>query len=168
MLPRTAIYPFELFLTAACMVFVVPVVQKVCDPQQLSALASEGGGNSGPGGGDSGGGGNSGPGGGGGDDGDDHSGPGGGGGEDDHSGAGNGNRGTTERDGVARYLDALHRHGKVSAVQSSGTSISVTYADGWRESVNGNRYRLFDNRGRRVVDRPARRSDLARLRSVAP
>jgi hypothetical protein len=142
-------------LLIACIVFAAP-----------AAFAEDGGGNSGPGGG----GGNSGPGGGGGDGGG-NSGPGGGGGNDggegSHSSSGSSARNATERAGVNRYLEALKRHGKVGAVETSGASISVTYTDGWRETVSGNRYRLFDKSGRRVVDRAARQSDLARLRAAS-
>jgi len=170
-MPRPEIILRKSLLMAGALAFVFLTV--VIDLQAVrgSAHASEGGGNSGPGGGGNsgpGGGGNSGPGGGG------NSGPGGGGnsgpgGGDDNGKNDDGARAgsATEREGLKRYLDALKRHGKVSTTSSSKSSISVSYTDGWRETIANDRYQLFDNLGRRVVERKARQSDFARLRAVA-
>lgn len=177
---RPAITFSRSLLMAGALAFVF--LSAVIDLQVMggSAHASDGGGNSGSGGGGNsgsggggnsgsgGGGGHSGPGHGGGDDGGGNSGPGGGRGDEgnnDDSARGMGS--AAERAGVKRYLEALKRHGKVSTTSSSKSSISVSYTDGWREAIAGDRYQLFDNLGRRVVDRKARQSDYARLRAAA-
>lgn len=170
-MPRAKFTFAKVLSMAAAMAFVL--MWAAIDLQNMlgSAQAS---GNSGPGGGgnsgsgSSGGGGHSGPGGGGGDDGGGNSGPGGGhGGQGKNDDDANGMGSAADRDGVTRYLEALKRHGKVSAVSSSKSSISVSYTDGWRETIAEDRYRLFDNLGRRVVDRKAKPSDFTRLRAAA-
>jgi hypothetical protein len=101
---------------------------------------------------------------------DDNSGPGSGDddGDDDNSGSGKGQRGdTAKRDSVSRYLQTLRNHGRVASARINGTSIDVRYNDGWRETINGSRYRLFDPNGRRVMERSAVRDDFRRLRAVA-
>jgi len=102
--------------------------------------------------------------------GDDNSGPGSGDddGRDDNSGSGKGHRdGAGKRDAVGRYLQVLRSHGRVASARVNGTSIDVRYNDGWRETVSGNRYRLYDPNGRRVMERSAVRDDFRRLRAVA-
>ncbi|QIG46284.1 hypothetical protein G5V57_32675 [Nordella sp. HKS 07] len=178
-MPRPEITFRKSLLMAGALAFVFLTVAIDLQAMRGSAHASEGGGNSGPGGGGNsgpGGGGNSGPGGGGnsGPGGGGNSGPGGGGnsgpgGGDDNGKNDDGARAgsATEREGLKRYLEALKRHGKVSTTSSSKSSISVSYTDGWRETIANERYQLFDNLGRRVVDRKARQSDYARLRAAA-
>ena len=101
--------------------------------------------------------------------GDDNSGPGSGDDDDrDDDSGGKGRRdGVGKGDAVSRYLQALRTHGRVASAKANGASIDVRYIDGWRESINGNRYRLFDPNGRRVMERPAMRDDFRRLRAVA-
>ena len=127
------------------------------------AYASDGGSSTGSGGG-SGSGGNSGPGGGG----SDNSGPGGGGKNDSKSSNVNQSGVETGTAGLKRYLEALKRHGTVDSVHKADSTIEVSYTDGWREFISGNRYTLFDKRGRRVVDRLAKQSDFQRLRAAKP
>jgi len=171
---KSATYLVRVLLVAVYALTAAPVLFGELDFVQIAAFASDNSGPGGGGGGSGSGGGSSGPGGGG--DGGSNSGPGGGG---DNSGPGSGdsgassgrnqNRGTstlTDSNNVKRYLDALKRHGTIRSVQTSPTSISVTYSDGWRESVNGSRYQLFDQHGRRVVERAARQSDLTRLQAA--
>ena len=133
-----------------------------------AALAKDG--ESGGGGGDSsghGGGGDSSGHGGGGDNsggGDDHAGHGSG---DDGSGSGKGKRdGREGRGSVKRYLDLLKDRGQVAQISGAGSKIEVRYTDGWRETISGNRYRLYDDKSRRVMDRPARSDDYERLRAA--
>jgi len=113
-----------------------------------SGSGSGGGGNSGPGGGDDSGGG-------------DNSGPGSGDDAASHGGKG-------KRDGgsVRRYLDLLKNRDQVARVSRSGSTIEVRYTDGWRETISGNRYRLYDQKNRRVMDRPVRPEDYERLRAA--
>ena len=49
-----------------------------------------------------------------------------------------------------------------------GDDITVTYTDGWRESIRGSRYIMTDPRRRTVIDRPARGADLSRLFGYRP
>ena len=68
------------------------------------------------------------------------------------------------------------QHGR-SSPASVGTSSSnkagaassragVTHRNGFREAVVGGRYRMLDNKGRTIVDRPAVQADLLRLRQL--
>ncbi|MBS3650354.1 hypothetical protein KEU06_17195 [Pseudaminobacter sp. 19-2017] len=144
--------------------------------------------------GDSGGGGNSGRGGGGGhdsdgrdhdndgdssghggDDGGDSSGRGGGGDDrddgkdrgDDRSGRRDGERRDRRDDRiVGRFLDSLKSRGQVVWSSNTRSSIEVRYADGWSERVKGSTYSLTDPRQRSVVTRPARKSDVERLKAA--
>jgi hypothetical protein len=141
-------------------------------PGELGAAYSKDGGSGGEGGGsDDGGSDNSGSGsdssGSGSGSGGDNSGPGSGDDDDDNSGSGKGRRDEAgKRDAVRRYLQALQSHGRVASTRVVGSSIDVRYDDGWRETINGNRYRLIDPNGRRVVERSAVRDDFRRLRAV--
>ncbi len=49
-----------------------------------------------------------------------------------------------------------------------GDDVTVTYTDGWRESIRGGRYIMTDPRRRTVIDRPARGADLSRLFGYRP
>lgn len=76
---------------------------------------------------------------------------------------GRSSRGTGE---VGRYLKVLETHGRVVGTHRSEAMIEVRYSDGWRETIIGKRYRLYNDDNRRIVDRVARPEDFARLRSA--
>lgn len=93
----------------------------------------------------------------------DNSGKGSGGDDGDDDGGGHGK---DQRRSVERYLDLVKSRGRIAKFSDDGRTIDVRYADGWRETVGPGRYALYDDDGRCVVDRPARRSDFARLRAA--
>jgi len=145
----------------ACLTFAFLALAPALPGHPGAAYAKDGG--SGGDGGGSGGGGGRGSGG-------DNSGPGSSDddGGDDDSDSGKGRRdGASKGDSVSRYLKALRTQGRVASAKANGNSIEIRYSDGWRESVNGDRYRLFDPKGRRVVERPVVRDDIRRLRAAA-
>ncbi len=47
-----------------------------------------------------------------------------------------------------------------------GSRMGVTHRNGFREAVVGGRYRMLDNMGRTIIDRPAVQADLLRLRQL--
>jgi hypothetical protein len=50
----------------------------------------------------------------------------------------------------------------------TGNAVELRYGDGWSEAVRDSRYTLRDSSRRVVIDRPARRSDRARLEAGLP
>jgi hypothetical protein len=54
-----------------------------------------------------------------------------------------------------------------SKVQRRGDNIEVTYANGWKEEIEGGVYELKDSFNRTVVERPATSSDRQRLLAIA-
>jgi hypothetical protein len=126
-----------------------------------SGRGGDDGGNSGRGGDD---GGNSGRGGDDGDDadrGDDSGGRGRGRGQDDEAEKGK------SRSVVDRFLETLKGRGRVVFAANRAGVIEVRYADGWTERVDRDVYTLLDPRRRVVVRRPAKQTDLQRLRAAA-
>lgn len=130
------------------------------------------GGNSGRGGDD---GGNSGR---GGDDGGDDGGNSGRGGDDGDKGDDSGGRGRgrgsddgvekgKSRTVVDRFLETLQGRGRVVWSSARGNAIEVRYSDGWTERVGKDGYALLDPRRNIVVKRPAKPTDLQRLRAAA-
>jgi hypothetical protein len=117
-----------------------------------SGSGSGGSGNSGPGGG-----GSSGPGGG---DGGDNSGPGGGG-----NNAGPGGNGG--KPGANWQGKPSSSRGRVVWSNVRDDSVEVRYSDGWSEQVTSRHYRLRDPARRTVIERPPKKLDFERLRSVA-
>ncbi len=59
------------------------------------------------------------------------------------------------------------RQDDVRSVRSSGSSIRVTYSNGWIEDIFSGTYRLIDPYERTVATRPATRKDLSRLQKLA-
>lgn len=55
------------------------------------------------------------------------------------------------------------RQSDIGSVAAQGTSISVTYANGWLEGIDGGVYELTDPFGRTVARRPATEQDRKRL-----
>ena len=53
--------------------------------------------------------------------------------------------------------------GVVAKYEANGSSIEITYTDGWKEEIEGGRYELTDNLNRTVIQRPARPEDFDRL-----
>lgn len=49
-------------------------------------------------------------------------------------------------------------------VEQRGSTIRVTHRNGMREQIAAGRYRMTDNKGRTIVERPATKADEARLR----
>lgn len=138
-------------------------------PQPAFARDGGGGGHDGSGGsgsGSSGGSGNSGHGGGsGGDDGNGHgsgSANSGHGSKDDRGERPGGRRDSSEaRKGDDRRSDVVWS-------DRTGNAVELRYGDGWSEAVRDSRYTLRDASRRVVIDRPARRSDQARLEAGLP
>lgn len=128
-----------------------------------SGRGGDDGGNSGRGGND---GGNSGRGGDDGDDGpdrgDDSGGRGRGRGHDDDEAEKGKNRSV-----VDRFLETLKGRGRVVWSANRLGLVEVRYADGWTERVERDVYILLDPRRQVVVRRPAKSSDLQRLRAAA-
>lgn len=65
---------------------------------------------------------------------------------------------------AARPADATGA--TLAGIERRGADIAVVYANGWREAVTADRYRMHDRFGRLVVDRPARSGDRARLEEL--
>jgi hypothetical protein len=88
--------------------------------------------------------------------------------DDDGGDREHGRRDRDDRDrrSLERYAERLKRNKDVAWTRRDGDAVSVRYADGWTETVAGNRYRLTDGANRLVVERDARDSDRRRL-SVA-
>ncbi len=125
-----------------------------------SGRGGDDGGNSGRGGND---GGNSGRGGDDGPDrGDDSGGRGRGRGHDDDEAEKGKNRSV-----VDRFLETLKGRGRVVWSANRLGLVEVRYADGWTERVERDVYILLDPRRQVVVRRPAKSSDLQRLRAAA-
>jgi hypothetical protein len=59
------------------------------------------------------------------------------------------------------------RVGFVSKVEAAGGNLEVLYSTGWKEEIENGRYELKDPNNNTVVERPARRSDIDRLRQLA-
>jgi hypothetical protein len=86
---------------------------------------------------------------------------------DDRSGRRDGERRDRRDDRiVGRFLDSLKSRGRVVWSSTASGSIEVRYADGWSERVKGSTYSLTDPRERSVVTRPARKSDVERLKAA--
>lgn len=88
-----------------------------------------------------------------------------------NSGHGNkddrGKRSGGRRDsGEARNGD--DRRSDVIWSDRTGNAVELRYGDGWSEAVRDSRYTLRDSSRRVVIDRPARRSDRARLEAGLP
>ncbi len=156
---------------ACALILLAPVASTVAGLPFGQAVAKDGGsGHGGSGGGDSGGSGSgssssggdsSGPGSGGSDDSGDNSGKGKGGGDGDDDGM---DRGRSRS--VDRYFKVLESRGRIVEKRRSGSTTELKYSDGWREVLTETRYRLYNSANRRVIDRPARTDDFARLRAA--
>ncbi|MEI4488835.1 hypothetical protein V8J36_21835 [Frigidibacter sp. MR17.14] len=84
---------------------------------------------------------------------------------DDHGGRSGRDGGGHRRGGTETRGDS--RTGDVARVERSAAGIEVTYADGWREELEGGRYELKDARNRTVIERTATAADIERLRRLA-
>lgn len=68
---------------------------------------------------------------------------------------------------VDRFLDTLSGRGRVVWSSARGNTIEVRYSDGWSERVGKDGYALLDPRRNVIVKRPAKPTDLQRLRAAA-
>lgn len=83
------------------------------------------------------------------------------------SGHGEGSDGAgSGRDSIGRYMEALGSFGSVAGSRSDGSSIELSYGDGWREVIAKGRYSLFDSQGRQVVGRAANALDFQRIEAA--
>jgi hypothetical protein len=69
---------------------------------------------------------------------------------------------------VDRFLETLKGRGRVVWSANRSGLVEVRYADGWTERVERDVYILLDPRRQVVVRRPAKPTDLQRLRAAAP
>lgn len=68
---------------------------------------------------------------------------------------------------VDRFLETLKGRGRVVWSANRSGLVEVRYADGWTERVERDVYSLLDPRRQVVVRRPAKPTDLQRLRAAA-
>ena len=123
----------------------------------VDGLAAGGGGGNGGGGGDGGGG------------------NGGGGGNSGGNAGGNGNASGNANPGGNNSQNGKAKGKSKTAVPSveSATNVSlatsklrIRHKNGFEEILSGGRYHMKDNQGRTIVDRPATKTDLARLQQL--
>ena len=57
--------------------------------------------------------------------------------------------------------------GEVRSVEVSANGIEVRYSTGWKEELEAGRYELKDPNNNTVVERPATRADVDRMRRIA-
>ena len=84
--------------------------------------------------------------------------------------AGNGNNGGYgSSNGKAKGNAAEPGDAASSLAHSTNPTVRIRHRNGFQEVLIGGRYRLIDNRGRTIVDRPAAAKDMVRLqRMTAP
>lgn len=76
-------------------------------------------------------------------------------------------RALSERVSIKSVASRRQAGSAVQDVRRQGNSVSVTYGNGWTESLKRNTYTLSDPYGRTVVMRPATRNDTRRLSRIA-
>lgn len=95
-----------------------------------------------------------------------NSGPGGsGGGNSGAGGAGGGNGSVSPDGGIVGGV--FRSNGIVQRIEVSSRGIEIRYSDGFREEISNGIYKVRDGRGRTILRRAARGSDVARLKAVA-
>lgn len=105
------------------------------------------------------------------------------GGGNDNSGSGNsgsnsGNSAKNSSDSEVNYQDGIESEnffdllnasryrGAILKVKKGSSSIEISYRDGWKEKIILGRYILFDANKRVVVNRRAKKADVARLNAT--